>query len=91
MKRVEEQLNGFTFLGANQNLTVIDLASFSFLYKHMQELTNEEKRQHPNTYRWFFYLQELRGIKQFLESRGLPPMSAIDLTQPQGKAKGKAW
>lgn len=56
VKAIEGELNGFTFIGENQNLTISDLACFSFLYKHMQSLSNDEKHQHPNVYRWFFYL-----------------------------------
>lgn len=89
IKGIEGDLNGFTFLGESQNLTIADLACFTFLYKHMQSFSNEEKHQHPNVYRWFLYLQELRGVKQFLEERGLPLMSAIDWTQIHSKTKGK--
>lgn len=56
LKTFEKELTGNTFLNESSNVTVADLASFSFLYKTMQEFNNEDKFTYPNTYRWFYYM-----------------------------------
>lgn len=70
------------------NLGVPDLLLFAFLYRPFLDLENEEKKDMPGLYRWFNYIQNLRGIKNFLENKNYPLIKEIDWTV-ENKKGGK--
>ena len=55
----------------------------------MITIEDSEKLEYPNVYRWFSYIQSLRGIKNYLEKHNLPLMTSIALGTVQKPKKTK--
>ena len=86
---LERELSENTFLNNSANLKICDLYCFSFLYFYFAELEDEMKREIPNCYRWFNYLQNMMGIKEMLELKNMPQMEEIQFHVPPKKKKTK--
>lgn len=86
---LEKELIENTFLNNSGNLKISDLYCFSFLYCHFSELDDSRKREIPNSYRWFNYLQNLMGIKEMLELKNMPLVEEIQWHIPPLKKKTK--
>ncbi len=86
---LETQLKDVSFLNNSINLRVCDLSVFCFVFKKMLELDNNDKKTLPNVYRWFNYIQKMRGVREYLESKDLPLMEEIQWGLSQVKKKKK--
>ena len=71
------------------NIGVPDLVMFALLYRPFLDLENSCKKDIPNLYRWFNYLQNLRGIKNFLDKKNYPLIKEIDWTIEDKKGGNK--
>lgn len=66
LEALQNQLKENTFLTGNSGLKIADLYVFAYLFNHLVNAQAETKIKFFNVYRWFDYVQNLRGIKQNL-------------------------
>lgn len=65
---MQNHLQSRTFFVGN-HLTFADLFMFTQLYDNIVEMTDEQKNQYNNLFRWYKHIQNLPEIKSFLESQ----------------------
>lgn len=51
------------------HLTFADLFMFSQLYENVVEMSDEQKNQYNNLFRWYKHVQNLPEVRSFLESQ----------------------
>lgn len=56
-----------TFFVSN-HLTFADIFMFTQLYDNITEMTDDQKLQYNNLFRWYKHVQNLPEIKNFLEA-----------------------
>ena len=63
---LQNELKENTFLNGNSNLKISDLYVFSRLFHFMVNASFQVKSDNFHVYRWFNYLQNMKGIKESL-------------------------
>lgn len=63
---MQKYLEPKTFFVSN-HLTFADLFMFTKLYDTMVEMTDEQKNQFNNIFRWFKHIQNLPEVRGYLE------------------------
>ena len=65
---MQKHLESRTFF-VGHHLTFADLFMFTQLYENIVEMTDEQKIQYNNLFRWYKHVQNLAEIRAFLESQ----------------------
>ena len=78
---LQNELKESTFLNGNSNIKVSDLYVFAHLIVFMVDSNFETKSKHFNVYRWFNYVQNLRGIHENLKAMKFRFMDEINQSQ----------
>ena len=89
VKIVDKELEGKMFLNDNTNIHISDLYVFCCLMDYMLEIDNQTKLGIPNVYRWFNYIQKMRGIRECLDAMGYQTMDDIKWGEEVDKKKKK--
>lgn len=66
---------------------------FTKLYENMIEMTDDQKNQYNNLYRWYRHIQNLPEIKEFLNKHQRLLVEDPEIKVPflAEKKKGKKW
>ena len=73
------------------HITFADFYMFTQLYDNVLEMTDEQKLQYHNLFRWYTHIQNLPQIKEYLHKNKRfllqPPVAKVPFVAEKKKAK----